>query len=478
MILRLFSITLRFCLLGFLSATATIAAEIELHNVHVEGCTATLNGRVEAGDTERVRAALPGTTYGPYTSDRVRLCLNSQGGNFLEGLELAAYLSETGIETHVAFQDECMSACAIAFLGGTRKSEEEGNILSFVSRSINAEARLGFHAPRLDLREGNFNKDVLENTFDAAIRAVGEIFSRLDELRISRDFALDFLSVPNPDFYLIDSPIRLHQMQGSIEGNVRVPINLSNDQLEALCALEFDFARSLSNSQERSHFSLSTTSGSVRRALIVPYFGEGDKYWDVCELSGGDDFFSPNNTSLSVTSYDQPMYFIDERSETFVPSRLQVERYIQTSQNIGWTALSSTLLTGFESDISSLSLGSPEPDQFNYFEPEFSCAPASSSYAVTNVNDFATLRGEPNYGSEVIAEIPRGDLVSPVSSLFVDVTFSSERCRSACDFEARGALTSTTGEDILICTYENSIWWRVQSQDGQSGWMSRKFLVQ
>ncbi|KHQ54222.1 hypothetical protein [Mameliella alba] len=103
-----------------------------------------LSGQIVDGDTNRLRAILP---PGQNAFDRAlihtRLCLDSPGGSFPEGLDLATYLGETGISTHVAAQDSCLSTCALAFLGGTQFWAEDG-LPSNRSRSMHVTATLGY----------------------------------------------------------------------------------------------------------------------------------------------------------------------------------------------------------------------------------------------------------------------------------------------------------------------------------------------
>lgn len=61
--------------------------------------------------------------------------LHSDGGNIYEARALAKLFSQFSLATHV--EHSCASACAIAFLGGLR-------------RSVAAQGRLGFHQYRVD----------------------------------------------------------------------------------------------------------------------------------------------------------------------------------------------------------------------------------------------------------------------------------------------------------------------------------------
>ncbi|MDD9730438.1 hypothetical protein PVW46_11005 [Mameliella sp. AT18] len=131
--------------LAFLTLAApTQAADITILNDHPECCHAMLSGQIVDGDTDRLRAILPpGQTVFDRALIHTRLCLDSPGGSFPEGLDLATYLGETGISTQVAAQDSCLSACALAFLGGTQFWVEDG-LTRNRSRSMHVTATLGY----------------------------------------------------------------------------------------------------------------------------------------------------------------------------------------------------------------------------------------------------------------------------------------------------------------------------------------------
>ncbi len=84
-------------------------------------------GEFEDGDGERfvrLTAALPKTTT---------VVFDSPGGNLLAGLKIGETIHARGYATLVADGSTCASACAIAWLGGTK-------------RFLSSAARLGFHA--------------------------------------------------------------------------------------------------------------------------------------------------------------------------------------------------------------------------------------------------------------------------------------------------------------------------------------------
>jgi len=67
--------------------------------------------------------------------------LASPGGNLYEGMKLGLYFRQERIKTIVEGGEDCASACALAFLGGTDTKGQPW-------RSSSTNSRLGFHAFR------------------------------------------------------------------------------------------------------------------------------------------------------------------------------------------------------------------------------------------------------------------------------------------------------------------------------------------
>jgi hypothetical protein len=82
-----------------------------------------------------------------------RLCLNSPGGDYREGLRVAGYLMEKSVGTAVAEGGECYSACAIIFMGGTFPWKGELN------RYLHVRGILGFmhHTSRARQKRAKFS---------------------------------------------------------------------------------------------------------------------------------------------------------------------------------------------------------------------------------------------------------------------------------------------------------------------------------
>jgi len=83
-----------------------------------------IEGSIDFGITRDFRALLEQYPEG------TRVVLSSQGGSIYEGRGLAILIQNHDLDTHV--DDECSSACTLAFIGGKK-------------RTLVATAKLGFH---------------------------------------------------------------------------------------------------------------------------------------------------------------------------------------------------------------------------------------------------------------------------------------------------------------------------------------------
>ena len=107
--------------------------------------TLRLSGPIKPGDAEamkrmltRLAVRLASSRNGPVATVE----LSSLGGDLFEGLRLGTLFRDHDVATVVRRSDICLSACALAFLGGT--SSHEGPERSADHR-LEIGARLGFH---------------------------------------------------------------------------------------------------------------------------------------------------------------------------------------------------------------------------------------------------------------------------------------------------------------------------------------------
>jgi len=106
------------------------------------------------------------------------------------GVKLGLLFENRSVETVVDAGAECYSACAIAFMGGSITGEEG---LSMRSRTIVPGGKIGFHAPYLNLPNGDYKKVDVELAYQVAMQTVGDLISNASKLGIPTSFLPEIL---------------------------------------------------------------------------------------------------------------------------------------------------------------------------------------------------------------------------------------------------------------------------------------------
>jgi hypothetical protein len=112
-----------------LLATATAhAADVTVSHVGNGSALIVIEGEFELGDVESFR-----TKVAALTTPRAAVAFRSDGGSLVAGIRIGSMIREKKFTTIIPDNASCASACALAWLGGTRRFMGEG-------------ASVGFHA--------------------------------------------------------------------------------------------------------------------------------------------------------------------------------------------------------------------------------------------------------------------------------------------------------------------------------------------
>lgn len=181
--------TIRFAVAVSLSilvpTTPLWAAEIK--PIESAKCRYLLSGVIEQGDAEKIDAIVAKNEDGVDAGNSI--CLNSPGGNYLAGKQLYDAFMADGFATYVRKGDECHSACAIAFLGGSQWGD-----FRHPSRTMEPGAVIGFHAPYVMLERGKkYDADYVSALTRAAFGIVSSLITDQESLKISRKFLTDYV---------------------------------------------------------------------------------------------------------------------------------------------------------------------------------------------------------------------------------------------------------------------------------------------
>lgn len=246
-------------LVAFLAPMQAAGAVIERLEGHPEGCTLMVSGLIQSGDAEVLREAIP---FGD------KVCFESEGGNWAEGVNIALALYETRVPTHIPENSVCLSACAIAFLGGTQLAEEGSTMRS---RSMHSSSTLGFHAISLNVDgEYKYNSSEVERAFRLALDAVSLIYSNIEKLRVEAAFVNSFLQVHGADqFIYIDTVGEAERLGVTVTGVSNEVGELDRDALRRIC---FDSFNYFSYRDDDRYFVSDTHYFTVREDGLSGYY--------------------------------------------------------------------------------------------------------------------------------------------------------------------------------------------------------------
>ncbi len=135
----------------FLCSLGAEAADIEVKTKPGPGLSTMirLQGPFRQGDAEAMRqllARLKGQSKVSPDAPLATVELSSLGGDLNEGLKVGYLFRDYNVATVVRKKDICLSACALAFLGGTAANGAAGPAERVPSHRLEIGAKLGFHA--------------------------------------------------------------------------------------------------------------------------------------------------------------------------------------------------------------------------------------------------------------------------------------------------------------------------------------------
>ena len=194
-------------IIGSGSCAHSAGFDIDLHR---SPCQIRLTGKIEPGDFIQFKSKMP-KDYDPPLAGPT-MCLASPGGDFLEALKIAEFVSE-GILTKLEPGATCLSACGWIFMAGTNNSP--GGTRSW-TREMDASATLAFHAPYIDpssLKTGSaaVGELSLASVIQAYNQAVAEISEGLLKLAQKYDSPVTSPLIP-PDL-LVEALSRVNDQK-------------------------------------------------------------------------------------------------------------------------------------------------------------------------------------------------------------------------------------------------------------------------
>lgn len=208
-------LSLGICLsLTAMAHAADVKFEGKVEHKGSEALALRLEGEINETDPAGVKAALAQAGLGNDGDvwPIIVVELNSSGGSYQAGLDLALLFRRLGLATVVKSDDHCFSACALAFLGGTQRAtdptpaSDDGPIPDQLpDRSIERDAQLGFHAPYLALSGSSYTAENVSEAYTAAVLGISRFIAIADHLYVSTAELPKLLKPTRDDLYMADN---------------------------------------------------------------------------------------------------------------------------------------------------------------------------------------------------------------------------------------------------------------------------------
>lgn len=197
------------CLYFVTSVDAVTLEELSKKQTSFSNCSLQVTGAIVKGDAEKIEAVIAEATKqifnypNPDFDKQYVVCLSGPGGNYLEGIKIARIFSKFYVTTIVRNNETCLSACAIAFLGGRYNSRSGVGFSS--SRYLFPDSTLGFHAPQLQVNEGDYSQKAVLTAYKIALDAISEIQKSARKLFIDEYLITEMFAHRGSDFYYIST---------------------------------------------------------------------------------------------------------------------------------------------------------------------------------------------------------------------------------------------------------------------------------
>jgi hypothetical protein len=251
------------------ASAGTVTAKID----PIMGCFAELSGPIAKGDTEKLRPHIERfkksdarqSINDELSSGKFRVCLNSPGGSLVEGVALAKLFNDQSIGTAVGRGKSCLSACAVAFMGGLVSYEND--VYPQPNRLLHPLGKLGFHAPDLDVPKGQYAEETVKRAYLIAVKSVSSVLEMSLDINFPTSLATVMLATSAQDMHMIATIGEAARWRIAV-GPVIEPAKLTVVGLAATCG-HIDFA-----ADDIAWYRMPSSTTTIKH---VGYFGwEGD----------------------------------------------------------------------------------------------------------------------------------------------------------------------------------------------------------
>ena len=491
---NILALTIIFCFFSILkhfdmSAQAATLSQEKTTKMLEMGCDIFVSGLIGKGDAAKLEQAIlstdkqlagenfQGTLVGSRPRSSRRVCFDSPGGSFIEGLALGQVLLRARKGSAVGADMTCESACALAFLGGSQsKAGVEG--ADEPDRVLHPLGKLGFHAPALNIKDGNFSADEVNKAYRVAIQSIAAIVKEKDNViveyvpgtdqrtslryDIPNSLLLLMLSTSSEDMSYVETikdasrwdiriePVSIGSAPEPIQSFANACDNVSFFWMERMSAY-YDNPPFVDGYLGRTvDFNV---SGSVNlkewrmRSKGIRLTSDLGEYLFDCDVEIFDTIDSASSSIGGADGVGSRRYFYP--FQLFSPDT--------PIKSLATQKFSSAVYQKIRANLDQAILALNK-------DVEQICAIKGDKSKIVNVQNFTNLRRQAGLNGQVIGQVPLGAAVSVVNP---GNFLRTDRCGATCN--------GTNQNAIKQCIDNNDVWIEVD-YNGRRGFLSRKFL--
>ena len=190
-------------------ATAADVSESGKDSTALGECSMVMTGEIKKGDAAKVDALLakwqkrePRAHYEEkYNGLNYIVCLSGSGQDYHEAIKVAEVFAKYVVATSVPVGGSCLSACAIAFMGGRDCCVEYGNTM--IKRHLSLKSTLGLGAPTLEPGKAFYTSKEISETFNQSLDVITALQNKSEDLGIRTSIINTLLSHRNGNYFLI-----------------------------------------------------------------------------------------------------------------------------------------------------------------------------------------------------------------------------------------------------------------------------------
>ena len=191
------------------------SAEIIQEQNTAMGCHFRIEGEIKRGDGARIENFVRNFNYDVFYSGKLsklsneygsshfkRICLNSPGGSLSEAIVIAkAIYGKWG--TAVSANTTCESACSLIFMAGSFAPEDDRGIIA--DRILHPLGRLGFHAPKLTIEEGNYSAGTVSKAYNIALQGIWQIYDISGFIKFPPSLIGEMIATPPEEMLYVET---------------------------------------------------------------------------------------------------------------------------------------------------------------------------------------------------------------------------------------------------------------------------------